>query len=200
MLTDGLEKHCIGLAPMLDKKPASRKIGLSTHPMLWICSGFSTDAGNWAGFLASAASFGSAKPAGSNRPCSPLRSIDHFLSVDKTKRADRWREHRSLRFDVPGSTTVCSLVARGEAGLSTLADASLFYRYKYEYKLVVVVNGRRTVDKHGLLHRLKGLRAAQALEQGLRPAGIETGQKIAVEQVRHFRTFVPVDMHGLIHN
>jgi hypothetical protein len=56
------------------------------------------------------------------------------------------------------------------------------------------------VDKPVFLHKLKGLRAPQALAQGVCSAGIETGQKNACGQVGRFRTFAPVDMHGLIHN
>jgi hypothetical protein len=55
------------------------------------------------------------------------------------------------------------------------------------------------VDKPGLLHRLKGLRALKAAEQGLRLARTLTGQKTACVQVGWFRTFDPVDIHGLVH-
>jgi hypothetical protein len=64
----------------------------------------------------------------------------------------------------------------------------------------VIVNADRTVDKQDFLHRLKGLRAFQAAEQALFLAGTLTGQKIACAQVGQFRTFDPVDMHGLIHS
>jgi hypothetical protein len=39
---DSLEKHCIDAEPMLDKKTGSQKNGFSAHPVLWICSRFST--------------------------------------------------------------------------------------------------------------------------------------------------------------
>jgi len=55
------------------------------------------------------------------------------------------------------------------------------------------------VDKPSLLNNLKGLRVPQATGQGLHPAGTLTGQKNAGGQVGQFRTFAPVDMHGLIH-
>jgi hypothetical protein len=53
---DGLEKHCIELARMLDKNRASRKSVVFAHPVLWICSGFSTDVCKNSGFLVSAVS------------------------------------------------------------------------------------------------------------------------------------------------
>jgi hypothetical protein len=55
------------------------------------------------------------------------------------------------------------------------------------------------VDKWNFLHKLKGLPAFQAAEQGLRLAGTETGQKNGGGQVAWFRTFDPVDIHGLVH-
>jgi hypothetical protein len=39
----------------------------------------------------------------------------------------------------------------------------------------------------------------EAAEQGLRLAGTETGQKTGCVQVTRFRTFDPVDIHGLVH-
>jgi hypothetical protein len=56
------------------------------------------------------------------------------------------------------------------------------------------------VDKLDFLHKLKGLRRPQAAGQGLRPAGIKTGQKNGRGQRGQFRTFVPVDIHELIHS
>jgi hypothetical protein len=56
------------------------------------------------------------------------------------------------------------------------------------------------VDKAGLLNRLKGLPVNQTAEQGLRLARTLTGQKWGGPQTGQFRTFNPVDMHGLIHN
>jgi len=47
---------------------------------------------------------------------------------------------------------------------------------------------------------LKGLRGFQTAEQGLRLAGTLTGQKNGSAQVAQFRTFDPVDMHGLVHS
>jgi hypothetical protein len=55
------------------------------------------------------------------------------------------------------------------------------------------------VDKSDFLHKLKGLRAFQTAEQGLRLARTLTGQKIVCVQVARFRTFDPVDIHGLVH-
>jgi hypothetical protein len=55
------------------------------------------------------------------------------------------------------------------------------------------------VDKPGLLHRLKGLRAFETTEQGLRLTRTLTGQKNRCAQVGRFRTFDPVDIHGLVH-
>jgi hypothetical protein len=55
------------------------------------------------------------------------------------------------------------------------------------------------VDKLDFLHMLKGLRGVQTAEQGLRLAGTLTGQKNGSAQVAWFRTFDPVDMHGLVH-
>jgi hypothetical protein len=56
------------------------------------------------------------------------------------------------------------------------------------------------VDKPNFFHKLKGLRAPQALGQGLCRARTETGQKNGGAQVGQFRTFVPVDMHAFIHS
>jgi hypothetical protein len=56
------------------------------------------------------------------------------------------------------------------------------------------------VDKQDFLHKLKGLRGFQTAEQGLRLAGTLTGQKNGGAQVAWFRTFDPVDMHGLVHS
>lgn len=47
---------------------------------------------------------------------------------------------------------------------------------------------------------LKGLRGFQTAEQGLRLARTLTGQKNGSAQVARFRTFDPVDMHGLVHS
>jgi hypothetical protein len=55
------------------------------------------------------------------------------------------------------------------------------------------------VDKPDFLHKLKGLRAFEAAEQGLRLVRTLTGQKIGCVQVAWFRTFDPVDIHGLVH-
>ena len=63
----------------------------------------------------------------------------------------------------------------------------------------MIVNARLSVDKPGLLHRLKGLRVVEALAQGLFLARTETGQKTDCAQVGRFRTFDPVDMHGFVH-
>lgn len=49
-------------------------------------------------------------------------------------------------------------------------------------------------------HRLNGLGAHKAAEQGLRLARTLTGQKTARAGTGQFRTFVPVDMHGFIHS
>jgi hypothetical protein len=56
------------------------------------------------------------------------------------------------------------------------------------------------VDKPDFLHRLNGLRAFQAAAQALFLARTLTGQKFGRGQTRQFRTFDPVDMHGLIHS
>jgi hypothetical protein len=56
------------------------------------------------------------------------------------------------------------------------------------------------VDKPDFFHKLKGLRAPQALGQSLCRARIETGQKNGGAQVGQFHTFVPVDMHAFIHS
>lgn len=63
----------------------------------------------------------------------------------------------------------------------------------------MIVNAVRTVDKFDFFHKLKGLRAPEALEQTLLPAGTETGQKMGRCAVRQFRTFDPVDIQQLIH-
>jgi hypothetical protein len=55
------------------------------------------------------------------------------------------------------------------------------------------------VDKSDFLHKLKGLPAFEAAEQGLFLTGMETGQKNGCGQVAWFRTFDPVDIHGLVH-
>ena len=55
------------------------------------------------------------------------------------------------------------------------------------------------MDKRDFFHKLKGLRACKRAGKNLYPAGIETGQKIAVFALPRFRTFDPVDMHGFIH-
>jgi hypothetical protein len=55
------------------------------------------------------------------------------------------------------------------------------------------------VDKPDFLHKLKGLRVLEAAGQGLFLAGSETGQKNGCVQVDRFRTFDPVDIHGLVH-
>lgn len=56
------------------------------------------------------------------------------------------------------------------------------------------------MDKPDFLHKLKGLPAFQTAEQGLRLARTLTGQKNGGAQVARFRTFDPVDMHGLVHS
>ena len=63
----------------------------------------------------------------------------------------------------------------------------------------MIVNAGSSVDKSDFLHRLKGLPAFEAAEQGLFLAGTETGQKNGCGQVAWFRTFDPVDIHGLVH-
>jgi hypothetical protein len=55
------------------------------------------------------------------------------------------------------------------------------------------------VDKRDFFHKLKGLRAPEAVEQTLLLDGIETGQKIRRRIARQFRTFDPVDIQELIH-
>lgn len=55
------------------------------------------------------------------------------------------------------------------------------------------------MDKPGLLHRLKGLRASEAAGQALRLARTLTGKKNGCAQLGRFRTFDPVDMQGLVH-
>lgn len=55
------------------------------------------------------------------------------------------------------------------------------------------------MDKPDFLHKLNGLRAFQTAGQGLRLARTLTGQKIRGVQVPWFRTFDPVDIHGLVH-
>jgi hypothetical protein len=56
------------------------------------------------------------------------------------------------------------------------------------------------VDKPDFLHMLKGLRGFQTAEQGLFLKRTLTGQKNGSGQVAWFRTFDPVDMHGLVHS
>lgn len=63
----------------------------------------------------------------------------------------------------------------------------------------MIVNAHASVDKPDFLHKLKGLPSVEAAEQGLRLAGTETGQKNGCGQVAWFRTFDPVDIHGLVH-
>jgi hypothetical protein len=55
------------------------------------------------------------------------------------------------------------------------------------------------VDKQDFFHKLKGLRALEAVAQALFLAGTETGQKIFCRVARQFRTFDPVDIQQLIH-
>ncbi len=63
----------------------------------------------------------------------------------------------------------------------------------------MIVNAVRSVDKPDFFHKLKGLRAPEALEQTLLLDGTETGQEICRRIVRQFRTFDPVDIQQLIH-
>lgn len=63
----------------------------------------------------------------------------------------------------------------------------------------MIVNAVRTVDKRDFFHKLKGLRAPEAVEQTLFLARTKTGQKICRRVVRQFRTFDPVDIQQLIH-
>jgi hypothetical protein len=56
------------------------------------------------------------------------------------------------------------------------------------------------VDNRDFFHKLKGLRALEALAQTLFLDGTETGQKICRRVARQFRTFDPVDIQQLIHN
>ena len=63
----------------------------------------------------------------------------------------------------------------------------------------MIVNAAGSVDKADFLHMLKGLPNFEAVEQGLCLAGTETGQKNGCDQVAWFRTFAPVDIHGLVH-
>lgn len=65
--------------------------------------------------------------------------------------------------------------------------------------MVMIVNAVRTVDKRDFFHKLKGLRAPEALEQALLLTGTETGQKMRRCVARQFRTFDPVDIQQLIH-
>jgi hypothetical protein len=77
---DGLEKHCIQLAPMLDKNRASRKLAASAHPTLWICRGFSTDAGKSSGFSCLNGKFNAGFQLGRPRTSFPvLQLTDHFF-------------------------------------------------------------------------------------------------------------------------
>jgi hypothetical protein len=55
------------------------------------------------------------------------------------------------------------------------------------------------VDKVIFLHKLKGLRSLEAAGQSLFLRRSKTGQKIGCVQVDRFRTFDPVDIHGLVH-
>jgi len=55
------------------------------------------------------------------------------------------------------------------------------------------------VDKLDFLHKLKGLRRLEVAGQGLFPRRSKTGQEIGCVQVDRFRTFDPVDIHGLVH-
>jgi hypothetical protein len=55
------------------------------------------------------------------------------------------------------------------------------------------------VDNRDFFHKLKGLRALEALAQTLFLDGTETGQKICRRVERQFRTFDPVDIQQLIH-
>jgi hypothetical protein len=65
--------------------------------------------------------------------------------------------------------------------------------------LVVIVNASGSVDKVIFLHKLKGLRSLEAAGQSLFLRRSKTGQKIGCVQVDRFRTFDPVDIHGLVH-
>lgn len=63
----------------------------------------------------------------------------------------------------------------------------------------MIVNAAGTVDKWDFFHKLKGLRALEAVEQTLLLDGTETGQKIRRRVARQFRTFDPVDIQEFIH-
>jgi hypothetical protein len=65
--------------------------------------------------------------------------------------------------------------------------------------MVMIVNAARTVDNRDFFHKLKGLRAPEAVEQTLLLDGTKTGQKIRRHAARQFRTFDPVDIQQLIH-
>ena len=67
-------------------------------------------------------------------------------------------------------------------------------------KLVVIVNGKVSVDKIGLLHSIKRLRHRLPAEQSLRPACTELGQKTNVPSKRSFCTSDPVDIQELFHS
>lgn len=87
-----LEKPCIDAAPMLDKTSRCLQNRLSTHPVLWICSRFSTvepDFGRFdvlhVPFLPPGEAFGGlqrlAVPLTGVLPCLQLRSADVDANV-----------------------------------------------------------------------------------------------------------------------
>lgn len=115
----------------------------------------------------------------------------HVLPVDKKKRAGR---RLCRQFRVLAVFVLMSRVCPRAQALPVLVNLNRYI------KLVVIVNAARVVDKAGLLNRLKGLRVNESAEQGLCLARTLTGQKTGSAQTGQFRTFDPVDMHGLIHN
>jgi hypothetical protein len=86
--SDGLEKHCIQLAPMLDKKRVSRKSVVFAHPVLWICSGFSTDVCKNSSFLALTVSSAAMSVWQTGQCVLVLQLTDLFFFADKTRSAD----------------------------------------------------------------------------------------------------------------
>jgi hypothetical protein len=94
----------------------------------------------------------------------------------------------------------CNQVAVAiDAAVRVVRSVVVLVNLRVNIKIVVVVNVARNVDKPVFLHRVNGLHRMEGLAQRMCVAWTETGQKKFVREFRRFRTYAPVDMHGLIH-
>jgi hypothetical protein len=85
------------------------------------------------------------------------------------------------------------------AVVGVVRTAVVLVSLEVNIKIVVVVNVARNVDKPVFFHRVNGLRRMEGLAQRMCAPWTETGQKKFVRKFSRFRTYAPVDMHGLIH-